>query len=238
MKRWFFPGLAIILVLVAAAVFYALQRPVNLARHSMVWEYLQNPEQHQDWQISAGTRCGDAPFQFPTTGFIGYLWGDSFRPGHRHQGLDFFSGTEPGITPVYAAYTGYLTRLPDWRSSVIIRIPSDPLQPGQEIYTYYTHMADPAGNSFIVAAFPAGSEEIYVEEGTLLGYQGNYSGTPDNPTGNHLHFSIVRADPGGGFLNELEFSNTLDPSPYFGILLNASENNGEVPQCSGLTPIP
>jgi hypothetical protein len=238
MKRCLFLGLVVLVVVVAAAIFYLIRRPGNLARNGMVWEFLQNPEQHQNWVIEAGIHCGEAPFQFPTTGFIGYLWGDFFRPGHRHQGVDIFSGTEPGVTPVYAAYAGYLTRLPDWRSSVIIRIPSDPLHPGQEINTYYTHMADPAGNSFIAAAFPAGSEEVFVEEGTLLGYQGNYSGTPGNPTGVHLHFSIVRSDPLGGFLNELEFANTQDPSPYFGLALNASVNLGDVPLCPSTTPTP
>ncbi len=48
--------------------------------------------------------------------------------------------------------------------------------------------------------------------GDLLGYQGNYSGNPGNPTGVHLHFSIVRDDGSGKYLNELEFANTLDPS--------------------------
>ena len=47
----------------------------------------------------------------PTDGFIGYLWDDSFRPGHRHQGIDIFGGGQPGDTPVYAAADGYLTRL-------------------------------------------------------------------------------------------------------------------------------
>ena len=51
--------------------------------------------------------------------------------------------------------------------------------------------------------------------GTFLGYQGNFSGTPGNPTGVHLHFSIVMDDGEGGFLNELKIRNTLDPSPYF-----------------------
>ncbi|MFN9357888.1 MAG: hypothetical protein ACK6A4_13890, partial [Alphaproteobacteria bacterium] len=49
------------------------------------------------------------------------------RPGHRHSGLDVFGGTEVGITPIVAAYSGYLTRQEDWKSTVIIRVPSDPL---------------------------------------------------------------------------------------------------------------
>jgi murein DD-endopeptidase MepM/ murein hydrolase activator NlpD len=165
-------------------------------------------------------RCGDAPFLMPTRGYIGYLWDDSFRPGHRHSGLDIFGGGEAGEVPVYSAYDGYLTRLADWKSTVIIRIPSDPLNPGAQVWTYYTHMADKNGESFIVDAYPPGTREVFVPAGTLLGYQGNYSGTAGNPTGVHLHFSVVKDDGAGGYLNELEIDNTHDPSAYLGMKLN------------------
>jgi len=167
----------------------------------------------------------------PTNGMIGFLWDDSFRPGHRHQGLDIFSGKGVGETPIYAVYDGYLTRLVDWKSTVIIRIPSDPLQPDRQIWTYYTHMADPAGESLIAEAFPPGTKEVFVAAGTLLGYQGNYSGTPDTPTGIHLHFSIVKDNGKGLFLNELEIRNTLDPSPYFGLNLNGKKSHDLIPVC-------
>jgi murein DD-endopeptidase MepM/ murein hydrolase activator NlpD len=74
-------------------------------------------------------------------------------------------------------------------------------------------------------------QDIFVQEGTLLGFQGNYSGTPGNPTGVHLHFSIVKDDGRGHYLNELEISNTLDPSPYFGLALDASVNPNNIPIC-------
>lgn len=56
-----------------------------------------------------------------------------------------------------------------------------------------------------------------MEAGTLLGYQGNYSGDPANPVGIHLHFSIVKDDGQGKFMNETRMENTLDPSPYLGV---------------------
>jgi hypothetical protein len=203
----------------------------SLPRDRMVVDWIYNPGRHPEWSLPAGTRCLGAPFQFPTDGFIGYLWDDSFRPGHRHTGLDIFGGDQPGVTPVYAAYDGYLTRLPDWKSSLIIRIPADPLQPERQIWNYYTHMADPGGNSLIDAAYPPGSSEVLVAAGTLLGMQGNYSGTPGSPVGIHLHFSIVQDDGQGGFLNESHIANTLDPSPYFGMHLNANEPNEDIPNC-------
>jgi murein DD-endopeptidase MepM/ murein hydrolase activator NlpD len=200
---------------------YRSLRPAS-SRAALFWTWINDPSANPDWAVRAGTRCApEAPFVMPTDGLIGFLWDDSFRPGHRHSGLDIFGGADVGITPVVAAYPGYLTRLPDWVSAVIVRIPQDPLDPGRQIWLYYTHMADPYGNTFISAEFPPGTSEVYIEAGTLLGYQGNYTGDPANPSGVHLHFSVVKDDGRGQFLNELEIRNTLDPSPYFGIDLNA-----------------
>ena len=221
---------AILLVAALVAAYFLWFAPSRVSsRTRALFAWLDNPAAHPDWRIDAGVRCADAPFSMPTSGYIGFLWDDSFRPGHRHQGIDIFGGEEPGVTPVYAAYDGYLTRLPDWKSTVIIRVPSDPLNPGTRIWTYYTHMANTSGESLIAADFPAGSSELFVKAGTLLGYQGNYSGTPGNPTGVHLHFSIVKDDGSGKFLNELEIDNTLDPSPYLGMLLNNKQG--------GVTPV-
>ena len=200
-------------------------------RSNRLREFLRDPASHADWKQAAGTRCGDAPFIFPTDGMVGFLWNDSFRIGHHHQGIDIFAGSEVGVTAVVAAYDGYLTRQADWKSSVIMRVPSDPLQPGRQIWLYYTHMANKDGISYISADFPPGTREVFVSTGTVLGYQGNYSGDPNNPTGIHLHFSIVRDDGDGNFLNELEIKNTYDPSPYLGLELNARNSQGEVPLC-------
>ena len=201
---------------------------------SRLRQYLSNPRAYDDWEIRASERCGAAPFLLPTDGYVGFVWGDSFRPGRSHQGIDVFGPTGPdglGRTPVVAAYDGYLTRLPDWRSAVILRHPKDPLQPERQIWTYYTHMADPDGRSFIDPAFPAGTTERFVRAGTRLGYQGNYSADPSSPTGMHLHFSIVRDDGEGRFLNELQIGNTLDPSPYLGIEVNAQRLGDELAVC-------
>jgi len=224
-----------ILVIAALVGGYFLYRgsAAGASRALRVRAWLHDPQAHPEWSVQAGERCGQAPFMLPTNGLIGFLWDDSFRLGHHHQGLDIFGGEGVNQTPVIAAYPGYLSRLPDWKSSVIIRIPQDPLDPQRQVWAYYTHMADSQGNSFIVSEFPAGAHEVYVEAGALLGYQGNYSGDPDNPTGVHLHFSIVLDDGAGQFLNELEIENTLDPSPYLGLPVNANTNQGELPVCAG-----
>ncbi|MEI7848041.1 MAG: hypothetical protein WCK35_19735 [Chloroflexota bacterium] len=203
----------------------------SAARSPVVMSYINRPAENQQYVIAAGTRCADAPFIFPTTGMVGYLWDDSFKVGHRHQGIDVFAGTDVNVTPVISAFPGFLSRQSDWKSSLIVRVPSDPLNPGRQIWLYYTHMADASGNSFISADFPPGTSELPVEAGTLLGYQGNYSGDPNNPVGVHLHFSVVRDDGSGHFKNELDINNTYDPSPYLGLALNARQNPDQIPVC-------
>ncbi len=231
-KRLILTVIVIGMIIGAGCYIYRYLRP-SLGRSGRVVEWLRNAAAHPDWAVRAGTRCSaDAPFIFPTDGFIGYLWDDSFKISRRHQGMDIFAGTDAGVTPVIAAYPGYLTRLPDWKSSVIVRVPDDPLHPGRQIWLYYTHMAAPDGTSYIAPDFPPGTSEVYIEVGTLLGHQGNYSGDLGSPVGVHLHFSIVLDDGSGNFRNELEIDNTLDPSPYLGLPLNAQASNGEVVICT------
>ena len=88
-----------------------------------------------------------------------------------------------------------------------------------------------------VRGIPARHDEVFVQAGTLLGYQGNYSGDPVNPTGLHLHISVVKDDGRGGYLNELETGNTYDPSPYFGLPLDHNTNPNEFPVCDGAVVI-
>ena len=232
-KRFLIISIIIVAVLAAAATAYYTYRP-NAPRVDKFRQWMQNPASHPDWKLVAGSQCGSAPFLFPTDGLAGFLWGDSFGLRHTHQGIDIFAGTDVGITPVVAAYPGFLTRLADWKSAVIMRVPDDPLNPGQQIWLYYTHMADRFGNSYISEEFPAGTTEKLIEAGTFLGYQGNYSGDPNNPVGVHLHFSIVEDEGNGKFKNELDIDNTLDPSPYLGLPLNGHENRDRVPLCTSM----
>lgn len=230
-KRFLAISILIVAVVTAAVTAYYLYRP-NAARINKFRQWMKDPASYPDWKLLVGSQCGSAPFLFPTDGFAGFLWGDGMGRLHVHQGIDIFAGTDVGITKVVSAYPGYLTRLPDWKSAVIVRVPSDPLKPERQIWLYYTHMADRNGNSFISEEFPAGTSEKYIEAGTLLGYQGNYSGDPNNPVGVHLHFSIVKDDGTGHFKNETEIENTYDPSPYLGLPLNGYENRDTVPVCN------
>jgi len=189
MKRLGIVLLSVGLIAALVAAYAHFRGGMDQSRRSgLVRQWILNPSAHTEWAIHAGTRCGNAPFLLPTDGFIGYLWGDTFQANHPHQGIDLFSGTRAGETPVYAAYDGYLTRMSSWKSTIAIRIPSNPLHPGEQIWTYYTHMADADGTSTISPDFPPGTTEVVVSAGTLLGWQGNFSGTPGSPVGVHLHF--------------------------------------------------
>src|SRR5215213_6865394 len=123
-------SIAILTAIITAIVAYYTYL-TNAERMNKFREWIRNPVSHPDWKVAAGTQCGSAPFHFPTDGFVGFLWGDRMGRGHTHQGIDIFAGTDIDITPVIAAYPGYLTRLADWKSSVIVRVPDDPLHPGQ-----------------------------------------------------------------------------------------------------------
>ena len=87
--------------------------------------------------LAAGVLYAIAPpFILPADGFIGLLYADPSGPYSRsnpHQGIDIFSQGDPGQTPVYAAYDGYITRQEDWRSTLIQRVPVDPLEPGRVV---------------------------------------------------------------------------------------------------------
>lgn len=211
---------------VAAALAFAARPGLSdgADRFLRLRAWLADPAGHTRWAVSAGQRCQPgAPMLIPTSGYIGFGWSDSFRPGHSHSGYDIFSPDgENNITPVVAAYEGYLTRETDWRSAVIIRHPDFPaVVPGEQIWTYYTHMASADGEtSYISARFPPGTHEVFVEAGTLLGYQGNWSGNPVAPTGLHLHFSVVKSAIAGGYANETEIANTYDPGPFLGVIRN------------------
>ncbi len=102
--------------------------------------------------------CPGAPFVLPSDGLIGLLYHDTALPYNlfkRHSGIDIFGDGVPGEVSVVAAYGGYLTRLPNWKASIIIRH-EDPLQPGRIIWTYYTHMASKDGSkSLYRGGFPA-----------------------------------------------------------------------------------
>jgi hypothetical protein len=219
----------IILLALVLGLWWFLPRLIDSGWVSWVG-YQYAPERVELTIAEELAQCFQAPFIMPTAGWGGVLHGDSILGTRNHSGLDIFGVEGNGVTPVYAAYGGYLTRLDNWTSAVIIRHPQDPLNPNQQIWTYYTHMASTSGQSYIVPEIPPGTIELPIEQGTLLGYQGDYNGNSPRQISTHLHFSIVKDDGNGQFLNETVLSNTLDPSPYLGMRLN-TQCGDRPPQC-------
>jgi len=203
----------------------------------LTWQRWTLPDEPQDIPVHT---CPNAPWMLPTDGVLGVLWRDDRVPPYGedyvHTGLDIFGEGRENTVPVYAVADGLLTRLPGWKSAVIIQH-DDPLRPGEVVWSFYSHMASGSGlESYIAADFPPGSRGVPVVAGQLLGYQGVWSGNPLTPGWMHLHFSVVRAAEDGSFLNETLLENTLDPSPYLGIVGNAESNhpNWQPLQCSAL----
>ncbi len=196
------------------------------------------PRRPADLATQQRESCPDAPFLVPSAGYVGLYYNDPSRPysqSRRHQGVDLFV-RDVGTVPVYAVADGYISHPSYWQSAVIQRIPSDPLNPGQQIWVYYTHMADADGNDFIEPAFDYGASEVWAEQGTLIGYIGDYDGNQPSRIVPHLHVSIVRDDGFGRYLNELDIANTLDPSPYFGVDVGWGSDNNNLPYCHSNTP--
>ena len=128
--KWILVPLLIVLLTSGGYFLYRTFRGTSVRSRKII-TWIRNPFSNPEWSLESLTRCKPtSPFIFPTNGYVGFLWDDSFRPGHRHQGIDIFSSEKSGDSPVYAADGGYLTRLADWKSSLIIRIPNDPLPPG------------------------------------------------------------------------------------------------------------
>lgn len=226
--------LSLLLLLTLTLLLFHYWRPAATPQLLRLRAWFNDPAAHAHWAVNAGERCGDAVMLIPTNGYVGFGWDDSFRPGHRHSGLDIFSPDGAvNITPVLAAYDGYLTREAEWKSTIILRHPAFPAVPaagldeGEQIWTYYTHMASRDGSqSFVAATFPPGTHDVFVKAGTLLGYQGNWAGSQWQFTGLHLHFSVVKSTADGSYADERDITNTYDPIPFLG--LTRSEEGGWV----------
>lgn len=236
--RWLILALAIIMAIPTAYAGYRVFRwlrtrgvdiisGVESESNTYIGQWLTDTSSRPSLNTDRDEVCTDAPFILPSSGFIGLLWRDPAAPyssSRRHTGIDIFGDGPPGTVPIFAVYDGYLTRKEDWKSTVIIRH-DDPLQPGRTIWTYYTHMANRSGQiDYIESDFPPGTEEKFVSQGTLLGFQGEYAGTvPGSWIAMHVHLSIVESGADGVFLNEAILENTIDPSPYFDLTLNIDQ---------------
>jgi hypothetical protein len=145
--------------------------------------------------------------------------------------MDFFGQGNEARIPVYAVADGTLTRPSDWVDALVI-LHQDPLRPGEKVWAYYGGMAAANGtDSFVAKEFPAGSANIPVKSGDLLGYQGSWSGTPLWPTWVHLSFALVDANRQDAFPQHATPADVLDPAPYLGLTVEAGNKNPQPLKC-------
>jgi hypothetical protein len=167
--------------------------------------------------------CPGAPWRLPSDGSLGVRSTD----GQVH----FLGQGKEGSIPVYAVADGSLTRLRGWVDAVAV-LHEDPLRAGKKVWAVYGGMAAAnSTDSFIVEDFPAGSRDIPVQSGQLLGYQGTWSGTPLWRTWIHTSFAITQAAQNEVFSKTLTLPNILDPVPYLGLSLRAGNENLQSLKC-------
>lgn len=169
------------------------------------------------------TRCPDAPWRLPTRADMGVWW--------LTQGLIFMGAGFEGNVPVYAVADGLLMRPTEWHDAVAI-LHEDPVRPGEKVWSFYGGMASGwDGRSLIATSFPPGTENMPVQQGQLLGYQGTWH-RPGMVIWPHSFFGVaqpLRAD--GSFplhvLTDKRPSDPdepltfLDPSPYLGTAIRS-----------------
>ena len=150
----------------------------NPLRDQRVLQWINDPQAHPDWAVQVGQRCGEAPFQLPTSGFIGYLWGDSFRSATVTRASTSSAGRSPGRSRFARP-----RRLPDPPAGLEIVAdrarPARPAAAGAPDLDLLHPHGRPGRQPADRPRFPPGTNEMYIKaEGTLLGHQGNFSGTP------------------------------------------------------------
>jgi hypothetical protein len=92
----------------------------------------------------------------------------------------------------------------------VVVLKHEPPGGGEPFYTDYQHMADnTSGQSYVAKDLSIG---LPVDQGRVLGRQGNWRYTPANALITHLHFEVAVKVPG----NPIPTRKTLDPIPYLG----------------------
>lgn len=169
----------------------------------------------------------------PSAGFIGFLYQrcdgkdaccETTNANKAHVGIDIWTtktgtGSEPPSpkgNPVYAAAAGTIAAIKDGANKSAVNADGAPMPTAATIvithdktlHTLYAHMGNADESETYIE--PTLRENAPVEQGQLLGHQGNAFGTksPNPDLITHLHFEVKESAQAG---------KQLDPSPYLGI---------------------
>jgi hypothetical protein len=149
----------------------------------------------------------------------------------KNDGIDLFGNAKEASSPVYAMAAGKLTRRPEWVDAVAI-LHEDPLRPGEKVWAFYGGMAAANGtDSFVSKDFPAGSTDLPVKSGQLLGYQGTWSGTPQWPQWVHVFIALVDAHGKSSQPKDITSADLLDPAPYLGLVVESGKDYPQPLKC-------
>ena len=167
--------------------------------------------------------CPSGVWRLPSDGLFGIQWMKSR--------IDFFGRGNAGKIPIYAVADGLLTRQAGWVDSVAI-LHDDPLNPAQKVWSYYGGMAASNGtDSYVVGDFPAGTTNVPVQSGQLIGYQGSWSGNPPWPKWVHMSFAVIYSSQQNTFPEKVTPEITLDPVPYLGLTVETGNENPQTLNC-------
>jgi len=160
------------------------------------------------------------PFGIPSSGTVGYVYGDETSYG-THAGIDINNSSKaPGTVPVYAVYDGTVAAIYDDdfihvsagdSSAVMVCLRHENVTDASgnlwpDVYTWYMHMANSDGKASYIK--PTLYEGAPVNRGELLGYQGNKAILGDAVT--HLHFQVQKTS------NNAFFKEAIDYTPFIG----------------------
>jgi murein DD-endopeptidase MepM/ murein hydrolase activator NlpD len=173
------------------------------------------PVPPEDGEIPNSITAPSATFVWPSTGYIGYIYG---RSGH--NAIDIWTNTSgtgnvgSKGNPVYAVADGTIYTIFGDSDGLPMVVGVQHASLG--LWTWYWHMADEYNYvSYITPGLYIGQA---VSPDTLLGYQGNrrWEGMYDVIV--HLHFGVSN-------VARSENQYGIDPSPYFGLPLNWNDPN-------------
>ena len=168
--------------------------------------------------LSMPTQCPNGHWPFPTKAYLGYQYQEGI--------LTFFGAGQEGDVPVTAPADGKVYRPITFPEGALLIVHQDPLKPTQKVITLFSDMISYRDQTdLIVEAFPKGSLGIKVDQGDLIGYQSMWSGELLKPDWSHAKVGLVSYDK--NFLDDYEklMENLIDPSAYFGILVDKDTKN-------------
>ena len=176
---------------------------------------------HQSTLIS---ECENGVWALPTTAYLGYRYRDGL--------LAFYGAGAEGQVPVKAVADGLFYRLEGIPEGSFLILHEDPLNPGEKLIAYYGDMRSYQGDRiFISEAFLGNVQGVSVSKGETIGFQGMWSGSPNQQDWLHITFGLAPYD--SQFLEEpdLLFENLIDPSVYFGIEIDTGAKSVKPIKC-------